>query len=139
MILDPFYLSGQTPEAVRVADLAIWIKVLEGISAAEVREAWVFHMQNDPPRNARGYLLKPDSAVIYNRVMQLRQRAATLAPKPPKPLQIQRDRPEPASAEARARIMRETFGERATEDGVTYSPKGFPKPPVTPKSHLDQP
>ena len=136
IILDPFYISGSTTEVVRVSDLAIWIKVLEGISAQELRAAWVFHMQNDPPRNKAGYLLKPDPAILYRRVIQLRERAAILAPRPPSH-QIEAPRRDAvASAEARARIMRDVYRDRLVDGGVAYTPRPFPQPQRTPASHL---
>lgn len=98
-ILNSFWVSDRTPDAVQAIEIEGWLDVLEGLTEDEVRTAWS-NYQKSGPRTDRNVLKRPDPGALYDMAMRHREFLARQAPRQAPPPEPERE----ISAEEKARV-----------------------------------
>ena len=119
-ILNSFWVSDRTPDAVQAIEIEGWLDVLEGLTEDEVRTAWSNYQKNGP-RNDRHVLKRPDPGALHDMAMRHREFLARqvkrAAPPPPPPP------PEPSPGDkARVDAVTKRFANAASMQAMSKAP-----------------
>lgn len=131
-ILAGFWQHADTPDVQQAMEVEGWIDVLEQCSHSEIRFAWRDYQTDLKNRTERGRLVKPDAGALFRIILSKR----AVKPKPQQPTpESHQITEEKASPERKQQILDEAGFDPYRGFGTV---KSFPKPPVTPKSHLKE-
>jgi hypothetical protein len=130
-ILSGFWVDHDTIDAQQAMEVEGWVDVLEQCSHSEIRYAWRDYQTDRKNRTERGRLAKPDAGALFRIILSKRTQAPSQKAVEKRET-IAEDRVDPARAQ---QILDEEGFNRLTGFG-TVPVKGFPRSPITPKSHL---